>query len=71
MKQWNHELDSKHTSYKRKFRAQNIEFHELKPDTKDLKNPFHNMALKKHIWPLYCHHILGAGKLRSIDSNKL
>ena len=43
---------------------------ELKPDTKDLKNLFHNMALKKHIWPLQHHHILAAGKLRSIDSKK-
>ena len=57
------------TSYK------NFYFHwlvnsELKPHTKVLKNLFHKMAFKKHIWALYCHHILAAGKLRNIDSNK-
>ena len=57
------------TSYK-KFYFHCLANVELKPHTKVLKNLFHNMALKKHIWPLYCHHILAAGKLRSIDSNK-
>ena len=28
------------------------------------------MALKKYIWPLYCHLFLAAGKHRSIDLNK-
>ena len=41
---------------------------ELKPDTKVFKIVFHNMTLKKHIWQLYCNHILAAGKLRSTDS---
>ena len=36
---------------------------ELKPHTKVLKNLFHDMTLKNHIWPLYYHHILAARKL--------
>ena len=43
---------------------------ELKPHTKILKNFFHNMALEKHISPLYYYYVLAAGKLRRIDSNK-
>ena len=30
---------------------------EIKPRSV-LKNVFHNMTLKKHIWPLYYHHII-------------
>ena len=40
---------------------------ELKYYTKVLKNLFHDMTLKKHIWPLYYHHTLAAGKLINID----
>ena len=35
---------------------------ELKTHTKVLKNLFHNMTLKKHIWPLYYQHILASEK---------
>ena len=57
------------TSYK-KFYFHGLANAELKPDTNVLKKLFHNVAFKKHIWPLYCHHTLGAGKLISTDSNK-
>ena len=57
------------TSYK-KFYFHCLANARLKPHTEVLKNLFHNMALKKHIWPLYCNHILATGKLRSNDSNK-
>ena len=57
------------TSYK-KFYFYCLVNAELKSDTKVLKNLFHNMALKKHIWTLFGHHILPAAKLRSTDSDK-
>ena len=44
---------------------------ELKPHTKVLKNLFPIMFLKKHIWPLYYHHILAAGKVRLYYDNTI
>ena len=44
---------------------------ELKRQKKVLENLFRNMTLKKLILPLYYYQILAAGRLRSIDSNKI
>ena len=53
------------TSYK-KFYFHCLANTELKPHAKVLKNLSHNMTLKNSMWPLYIHHILEAGKLRSL-----
>ena len=43
---------------------------ELTSHTKVLKNISTTWFWKISMWPLYYYHILAAGKLRSIDSNK-
>ena len=44
---------------------------ELKFHREVLKNLFHNMTLKKHMWPLSYHHILAAGKLEALTQIRL
>ena len=75
---------TKQTYELKDFWVQNIEFQELQKVLLSLlsecwtyashegfeKNLFHNITLKKRIWPLYYHHNLLTGKLRSIDLNK-